>query len=209
LSFLNGLSGFGTTLGADAGAAAQADAVKAAPSLLNNAPPPATPDAAAVPGAAPKASGDAGAQAADLIKGFEGYRPDAYWDVNAHRVGYGSDTTTDPATGAVAPVTAATSGVSQEAAEADLRRRIQTQFIPAATKAIGTDAWDKLPPPAQAAITSVAYNYGHVPAPVAEAAQTGDPRAVGDAIASLAGANNGVNAGRRMQEAALARGQGG
>lgn len=203
MSLINGLANFGTGLTSFAGTAAQDEATKSPPSLLNNPPPPG--DAPATQAAA-KASGDAVTQAASLIKGAEGYRPDAYWDVNAHRVGYGSDTTTDPVTGAVSPVTAATTGVTREAAEADLQRRIQTEFIPAATKAVGADAWDKLPAPTQAAITSVTYNYGHLPAPVAVAAQTGDPKAVGDAIASLAGANNGVNADRRMQEAAIARG---
>jgi GH24 family phage-related lysozyme (muramidase) len=142
--------------------------------------------------------------AQSTIAGFEGRIANAKWDVNHFRVGYGSDTTTDPVTGQVSEVTSGTTGVSKEAADADLKRRVTTQYMPQAAQAIGVDKWNKLSPNAQAAITSVTYNYGHVPPSVVTAAQSGDAKQIGSAIEGLRGANEGINASRRDQEAQLA-----
>ncbi len=139
-----------------------------------------------------------------LIRKKEGFRETAYWDVNAWRTGYGSDTYTT-ADGVVHKVTQ-DSVITREDAERDLDRRLKTEFMPAAIEATGADAWAKLSPAAQAVMTSLSYNYGAGAwdgrlRGVADAAKSGDPQAVAAAVRNLAGDNNGVNAGRRNAEA--------
>lgn len=140
------------------------------------------------------------AGAAALIKKKEGYRETPYWDVNHQRVGYGSDTITT-ADGQVVKVTKGMR-VNRADAERDLERRIKETQSGIAGK-IGTDAWSKLSPGATAALTSLAYNYGELPASVAAAAKSGDPGAIAQAVRGLAPHNGGVNAKRRFEEAAI------
>ncbi len=135
-----------------------------------------------------------------LIRRREGFREQPYWDVNAHRVGYGSDTMTTPE-GNVLRVTP-DMRVSREDAERDLARRVG-EFQGTARTAIGDEAWGSLSPNAKAAITSLTYNYGRVPESVARAAQSGDMRALGAAVNALGVHNKGINAGRRAEEASL------
>lgn len=142
--------------------------------------------------------------ATTLIKEREGFQPTAKWDVNANRAGYGSDTVTLP-DGTVQKVTEGMK-VSREDAERDLQRRIQTEFVPKAAAKVGEQVWSGLPENTRAALTSVAYNYGTIPSRIVPAVQSGNPEAIAKAIESLAGDNKGVNAGRRMQEANIARG---
>lgn len=142
--------------------------------------------------------------AAETIRKFEGFRTEPYWDVNAYRVGYGSDTITR-ADGTVVKVTPGMT-ISRADAERDLQRRINTEFVPGIIRMVGEDKWDRLPSPAKAALASVAYNYGSLPFKVASAVATGDIEAVADAVESLKVHNKGINADRRMQEAAMIRG---
>lgn len=139
-----------------------------------------------------------GGTTADLIRQEEGFREGAYWDVNAYRTGYGSDTYTT-ADGQVHAVTADTR-ITREDAERDLSRRIG-EFAGRAAIKIGEDAWNGLTDGARAAITSVTYNYGNTPDSVSEAAKTGDPQKIADAIAALP-----ANPARRQREAAVALG---
>ena len=139
-----------------------------------------------------------------LIRKKEGFRPTAYWDVNAWRTGYGSDTYTT-ADGVVHKVTA-DSVITREDAERDLDRRINTEFTPAAVGAMGVDAWSKLSPAAQAVMVSLSYNYGAGAwtgrlKGVADAAKSGDPEVLAAAVRGLAGDDNGANSGRRNSEA--------
>ena len=145
------------------------------------------------------------ALAAELLRQKEGIRSEPYWDVNALRAGYGSDTTT-LADGTVKPITKDTV-VSKEDAERDLARRV-TDFANIAQKEIGAN-FSNLTPQAQAAITSVAYNYGTTKkvAGLVKAAQAGDNAAIAKAIAGAAGHNNGVNRQRRLDEAAIVLGK--
>ena len=156
--------------------------------------PSAAPQTHAARAQTPSAAGDA----SSLIAHFEGFRAVPYWDVNHYRVGYGSDTVTH-ADGRVEPVTAFTR-VTREDAQRDLQRRVGI-YQNTIQRTIGPEAWARLSPQAQASITSVAYNYGHVPSQVLAAAQSGDAQKIASSIASLAGANDGVNAKRRQQEA--------
>lgn len=135
------------------------------------------------------AAGDASA----MIQHFEGFRDQPYWDVNHWRVGFGSDTATR-ADGSVEPVTSMTR-VTPEDAQRDLTRRIGI-YQGTIQSTLGPEAWARLSPQAQAAMTSVAYNYGHVPPHVLAAAKTGDPQQLAQAIAALP-----ANSSRRQQEA--------
>lgn len=130
--------------------------------------------------------------AASLIRKFEDFRSDAYWDVNAYRTGYGSDTKTNP-DGSVEKVTKDTT-VTREDAERDLARRI-VEFQQKAAEAIGP-AWASLSERAKASITSVTYNYGSTPGSVVRGAQSGNEGQLAEAIRSLS-----ANPGRRSQEA--------
>lgn len=135
----------------------------------------------------------------ELIKGFEGFRETPYWDVNALRTGYGSDTITT-ADGRVIPVTKDTR-VSREDADRDLQRRAQTEFAPLAASAVGAETFAALDPNQKAALTSIAYNYGELPSSVAAAVRSGDSQQAAAAIAALGSHNGGINAGRRSKEA--------
>ena len=140
----------------------------------------------------PKPMGAAN-DAAGVLRQFEGFRAQPYWDTNHWRVGYGSDTVTR-ADGKIEPVTAFTH-VSKEDAERDLARRVGVYQNDIARQ-IGPDAWAALSPATQASLTSIAYNYGHLPDTVASAAARGDVMALAAAVAALPS-----NPARRQQEA--------
>lgn len=145
------------------------------------------------------ASGDA----VSLLRKFEGFRPSPYWDVNALRTGYGSDTVTR-SDGTVERVTKDTR-VTRADAERDLARRA-ADFERTARGQSGDEAWASLPANARAALVSVAYNYGKLPASVVSAVKSGNVEAVASAVEGLGGHNNGVNRKRRGEEAAIIRG---
>lgn len=134
-----------------------------------------------------------------LIREFEGFRETPYWDVNAHRTGYGSDTVT-LADGRVVPVDPNTR-VTREDAERDLERRVSQEFMPRAASAVGQDVWNTLSEPQRAALTSITYNYGSLPSSVARAVASGDMAAATQAIRALSSHNDGVNESRRNREA--------
>lgn len=141
---------------------------------------------------------NAGGSAFDMISRFEGFKTAPYWDVNHFRVGFGSDTVTRE-DGRVEEVKPGMT-VTQADATRDLQRRIvATQSKVAAT--VGQDKWDGLSAPAKAAVSSVAYNYGTLPSSVADAIRTGGPAEIAGAIRGLQDHNEGVNKGRRNQEA--------
>ena len=155
----------------------------------------------------PMAEGMPGARqdmTTELIKQREGFIEKPKYDVNAYRAGYGSDTVTLP-DGTVQKVTPETR-VSREDAERDLQRRLQTEFVPRAAAKVGEENWARLPENTRAALTSIAYNYGTIPSRLVPAVQSGNPEEIARAIEGLAGDNKGINAGRRMQEANIARG---
>ena len=135
-----------------------------------------------------------------LIAKHEKFKPTPYWDVNHLRAGFGSDTVTLP-DGTVKPVDENTR-VTVEDAERDLaRRKMESQGQIRA--AVGDDAWNKLDPGAQDALTSTTYNYGRLPGTVAQAVQGGNKSDIAAAVNNLGYDNEGVNAGRRAQEASM------
>jgi GH24 family phage-related lysozyme (muramidase) len=129
-----------------------------------------------------------------MLRGFEGFIAHAKWDVNAYRAGFGSDTTTR-ANGQIEKVTKDTV-VTLEDAQRDLSRRI-VEFQDGIQQAIGIDTWKALSDAQQAALTSIAYNYGQLPKSIVAVINSGGgPDVVAKAIAGLS-----ANPTRRAQEA--------
>lgn len=137
---------------------------------------------------------------AGVLRELEGFKEEPYYDVNAYRAGYGSDTYTT-ADGQVIPVTK-NSRVSREDAERDLDRRIRQEFGARARTTAG-EAWDTYNPLQKAALTSIAYNYGSIPDRISDEVRSGDPQKVATAIMTLAGDNDGINRKRRIKESEM------
>ena len=139
-------------------------------------------------------------QSLNMIREHEGFKSSTYWDVNAHRLGYGSDTITNP-DGSVRRVKKGDT-VTREQAELDLRRRTQ-EFMNSAANSIGKEYFNKLPSSAQASLTSLTYNYGSLDKlpSVIKAARSGNLMELSRAIENLGSHNKGVNRRRRLQEA--------
>ena len=135
-----------------------------------------------------------------LLREKEGFRERPYYDVNAYRVGYGSDTITTPE-GKVVPVTKDVA-VTREDAERDLARRVG-EYQGQIRNVLGEERFSALSPQARAALTSVTYNYGRLPESVARAAAEGDPAKIAAAVNALGTHNEGINARRRAAEAAM------
>ena len=138
--------------------------------------------------------------AAELIRQREGFIATPEWDVNAYRVGFGSDTIT-LSDGTVRQVT---QGISTTVADAnrDLYRRIG-EFQQTIIRQIGGDRWAGMNPQQQAALTSIAYNYGSLPADIVAAIRTGSVEGVQAAIRARGDDNGGINRERRNTEAAI------
>ncbi len=136
---------------------------------------------------------------AAMIAKFEDFRATPYWDVNALRVGFGSDTITT-ATGEVKRVVEGMV-VTVEDSVRDLNRRIREEFAPKVQSQIGADRFASFVPIQQAALLSIAYNYGELPNRIVEAVRTGTNTEIASAIQGLSGDNNGINSGRRYKEA--------
>lgn len=144
---------------------------------------------------------DALQEAVRLIVQKEGFRDTAYWDVNHYRVGYGSDTVTLD-DGSIQKVVQGTT-TSRAAAMKDLVRRIG-EFQNTIKREIGLERWNQFSKQQQAALTSIAYNYGNLnKTGIVATIKSGDTKQIADAIRGLASHNGGVNATRRRSEAAL------
>lgn len=137
---------------------------------------------------------------ASFLRDREGFRATPYWDVNAYRVGFGSDTIT-LADGSIQKVVQGMR-VSVEDANRDLVRRIG-EFQNVIRGQIGEGRFNAFTPQQQAALTSVAYNYGSLPERILGAVRTGTNEEIAAAIRSLGGDNKGINRERRNLEAGL------
>ena len=142
-------------------------------------------------------SGGVGASAA-LLRRFEGFRETPYWDVNAFRVGYGSDTVT-LADGTIQRVVEGMR-VSVADANRDLIRRIG-EFQDVVRGQIGETRFNQFSDEQQAVLTSIAYNYGSLPERILDAVRTGTTEEISAAIRGLQNDNDGVNRERRNLEA--------
>ena len=134
-------------------------------------------------------------QAKAILRKEEGFRDTPYWDVNANRVGYGSDTHVT-ADGKIVAVTKDIR-ITREDAERDLVYRLSEREGAQVRKQLG-DSWNVLPDGAKAALASVGYNYGSLPKNVVAAAKTGDLQQLAAAVGSLPS-----NPERRKREAAI------
>lgn len=162
------------------------------------------PSATQVMPPAPSGAGGAagGSLAARILQEFEGFREAPYWDVNAWRVGFGSDTITRAETGEVLTVRPGLT-VTRADAQRDLTRRLE-EFERIASASVGEN-WARLPEASRAALLSVTYNYGRLPDSVAAAARQGDMEGLAIAVEGLHHHNGGINATRRRREAAIIR----
>lgn len=134
-------------------------------------------------------------QAKALLRKEEGFRDVPYYDVNAHRVGYGSDTTVT-ADGKVVKVVKGMK-ITRDDAERDLDYRLTKREGLQVQKQLG-DTWNRLPEAAKAALASVGYNYGSLPKEVVAAAKTGNLEMLSSAVAGLSS-----NKARRQREASM------
>jgi len=143
--------------------------------------------------------------ASELIRKFEGYISEPIWDINAYRLGYGSDTIELP-DGTHRKVLK-TDVTTKEYAEKDLQRRLTTEFIPRAKNQVGEPYWSNLPIPAQASLVSLAYNYGSIPKKeIVKAARSGDVNSLSKAIVdSTYNDMKGKLRDRRQKEADFAK----
>lgn len=148
-------------------------------------------------------STDGKALSAELIRRREGFRATPYTDNDGRlRIGFGSDQIT-LADGTIQKVVQGMR-VSVADANRDLVRRIDA-FQEVIRRQIGADTFNAMTPQQQAALTSIAYNYGSLPGRIIEAIKSGNKELGAKAIEGLAGDNKGINRERRYQEAALFR----
>ena len=153
-----------------------------------------------------KSNGSSGVErSVELLKKFEGFRDTAYFDVNAYRAGYGSDTIT-LADGSIRAITQGMK-VSQEDAMRDLVRRIG-DFQDIVKTQVGSERFGAFTPEQQAALTSIAYNYGSLPERIVAAVKSGSAEEMAKAVRALENDNGGVNRARRNAEADILAGAG-
>lgn len=134
-------------------------------------------------------------QAAKWLIKFESFAPKAMWDVNAWRIGHGSDTITFP-DGTFRKVLK-TDTTTLEMAGKDLQRRIRKDFEPIVIKQVGKEFYYKLPVNARIALISFAYNYGTLikkhwtdPMAIVKAARTGNVNTLGKTIYDITANDN-------------------
>lgn len=98
-------------------------------------------------------------RAAAFVGRWEGFNQQAVWDVNAWRIGHGSDTITfsNGSYRKVVPGDVTT----RENAQRDLARRIP-EFEKKIMAKVGADNYRALPEPTRIALISFAYNYGNI-----------------------------------------------
>lgn len=142
--------------------------------------------------------------AVEVIKGLEGFISTAKKDSDGkYRIGYGSDTVTTAA-GAIIRDQAQIQRMTITEADAvrDLVRRVK-EFEQDVKKRVGNSRYETFTPEQQAALVSIAYNYGDLPDRIMQAVTSGTAKEIADAIRGLRGDNGGINADRRNKEAAL------
>lgn len=137
------------------------------------------------------------ALAAHVIGGFEGFIARAAWDVNAWRLGYGSDTEGPEQRRVSKGMT-----TTRQRALQNLALRIP-QYERTIVGQIGAGAWNRLSEPARSALLSFAYNYGALTPTLAHLAAINSDKAAAHEIMARGVDNKGVNEHRRDAEARL------
>ena len=125
--------------------------------------------------------------AAKFIAKWEGFSPTAEWDIDAYRIGHGSNTITfNDGTYRIVKVGDTT---TRDNAAKDLARRVP-EFEKKVKNYIDdfgvtNKMWDDLPDNTKVALLSFAYNYGNlVKNSIREAIKTGDVNKIADAVDS-------------------------
>lgn len=148
---------------------------------------------------------------AELLKKYEGYLQRASWDVNAWRIGHGSDTITDNF-GKFRKVVKG-DVTTRENAGKDLTRRM-VEFEKKVEKKVGSEFWRPLDYMVKGALISLAYNYGNITKKaIIDAIKTGNSNKIANAvISSTLNDNKKLSAGiqnalkvRRKKEAEIIR----
>ena len=97
----------------------------------------------------------------DFLVDEEGFSRKAVWDVNAWRIGYGSDTITTRLDGDFRKVKQGDT-TTEKLAQKDLERRLRTDFENVLKKQLTEETYNSLPLEAKIALNSMAYNYGSI-----------------------------------------------
>lgn len=119
---------------------------------------------------------------AELLKKYEGYLQRASWDVNAWRIGHGSDTITDNF-GKFRKVVKG-DVTTRENAGKDLTRRM-VEFEKKVEKKVGSEFWQPLDYMVKGALISLAYNYGNITKQaIIDAIKTGNSNKIANAVIS-------------------------
>jgi GH24 family phage-related lysozyme (muramidase) len=134
---------------------------------------------------------------AEFIAGFERFSSHTYWDVNAFRLGFGSDTEGPDQI----PVTQGMVTTEARAIQNLALRIAKFQMETVLDKHVGIETWNKLTDNQKSAITSVVYNYGRLPSRVV--IDLSNPGKTADSIRALQADNGGINHARRNKEADL------
>jgi|LakMenEpi03Aug12_release.lakeMendotaPanAssembly.Ray.scaffolds.fasta_scaffold107565_9 GH24 family phage-related lysozyme (muramidase) len=141
--------------------------------------------------------------AREFIIGEEGFISKAQWDVNAYRVGYGSDTLTD-INGKVTRVTS-TSTTTRAGAERDFARRIKIYENTIIKNLGNVKYWNALNNETKIALLSFAYNYGSIPKlDLRKAIKTADKNIIADTLVKSTLGDN-KSKSLKIQKVLLAR----
>ena len=117
-----------------------------------------------------------------LLQEHEGLRNEAYWDRDHWRVGFASDTVTLP-DGTFRP-TRKGDVITDEEAIRDRDRRVDG-YEKDQRRALGDEAWSRLPSRASAVLNSIIHNYGKVPKRIIPAFRSSDITQMAAAVRSL------------------------
>ena len=119
---------------------------------------------------------------AELLKAYEGFLPNASYDVNAWRIGHGSDTITDN-NGQFRKVVQGDTTTRTNALK-DLTRRVE-EFEKKVAKKVGVEYWQPLDYKVKGALISLAYNYGNITKQlIIDAIKTGNSKKIADVVIS-------------------------
>jgi len=125
---------------------------------------------------------------AELLKAYEGFLPKASYDVNAWRIGHGSDTITDN-NGKFRKVVQGDTTTRTNALK-DLTRRV-AEFEKKVAKKVGVEYWQPLDYKVKGALISLAYNYGNITKQaIIDAIKTGNSAKIANSVISSTANDN-------------------
>lgn len=134
-------------------------------------------------------------RAAKILRQEEGFSTTAYWDVNAWRVGYGTEFKANQGNAYNKDST-----ITREEAENQLVKYDLPRFEERILYQVGKKYWNALNDNVKAALLSVAYNRGSLTKALTTAAQSGDTNQIARTIEQTDAETHGA---RRQREAQL------